>query len=112
MKLLVFQKITALLELIIEVRTNCPHDVMRANVRVTVIAALIRNLVTRWGDCQLHTQTNVPSENNPQYSLHRRLDGPQSWSGQFGFNYTVLNYEMEQKFQFSVTQVPLHKIIL
>ena len=78
MKLLVFQKITALMELIIEVRTNCLHDAMKANVRVIVIAALICNLITRWGDCQLHTQTNVSPENNPQFSLHRRLDGPQN----------------------------------
>ena len=99
------------MELIIEVRTNCLHDAMKANVRVIVIATLIRNRVTRWGDCQLHTQTNVPAENNPQYSLNRRLDGPQSWSEQFGFDYTVQNYEMEQNYQFSVTQVPLHEII-
>ena len=105
MKLLAFQKISALMELIIEVKTNCLHYAIKANVRVNVIAALIRNLVTRWGDCQLHTQTNVPPENNSQYSLHRRLDGPQSWSGQFGFDYTVQNY------QFSVTQIPLHKTI-
>lgn len=78
MKLLAFHKITALMELITEVRTNCLHDAMKANMRVIVIAALIRNLVTRWGDCQIHTQTNVPPENNPQYSLHRRLNGPQS----------------------------------
>jgi len=111
MKLLAFQKKTALMELIIEVRTNCLHDAMKANVRVIVIAAFIHNLVTRWGDCQLHTQTNVPPKNNPQYSLHRRLDGPQNWSGQFGFGCTVQNYEMEQNYQFSVAQVPLHKII-
>jgi hypothetical protein len=74
-KLLAFQKITALMELIIEVRTNCLHDAMKANVRVIVIAALIINLFTRWGDCQLHTQTNAPPEKNPHYSLHRRLMG-------------------------------------
>lgn len=96
---------------IIEVRTNCLHDAMKANVRVIVIAALICNHVTRWGDCQLQTQTNVPPENNPQYSLYRRLDGLQSWSEQFGFDYTVQNYEMEQNCLFSVTQVPLHEII-
>jgi len=111
MKLLAFQKITALMELIIEVRTNCLHDAMKVNVRVIVIAALIRKHITRWSGCQLHTQTNVPPENNPQHSLRRRLDGPQSWSGQFGFDYTVQNYEMEQNYQFSVTQVHLHEII-
>jgi hypothetical protein len=111
MKLLAFHKITALMELINEVRTNCLYDAMKTNVGVIGIAALICNLITRWGDCQIHTQTNVPPENNPQFSLHRRLDGPQSWTGQFGFDYTVQNYEMEQNYQFSVTQVPLHKII-
>jgi len=65
MELLAFQKITALMELIIEVRTNCLHDAMKTNLRVIVIAALIHNRITRWGNCQLHTQTNVPPENNP-----------------------------------------------
>jgi hypothetical protein len=77
------------MELIIEVRTNCLHDTMKVNMGVIGIATLIRNLITRWRDCQIHTQTNVPPENNPQYSLHRSLDGPQSWTGQFGFDYTV-----------------------
>lgn len=110
MKLLAFQN-TALMELIIEVKTNCLHDAIKANVRVIVIATLFHNLVTRWGDCQLPTQTNVPPENNPQYSLHRRLDGPQSWSGQFGFDYIVQKYEVEQNYLFSLTQFPLHNII-
>jgi hypothetical protein len=56
MKLLAFQKITALMELITEVRTNCLYDAMKANVKVIVIAALIRNLVIRLGDCHLHTR--------------------------------------------------------
>jgi hypothetical protein len=37
--------------------------------------------------------------------------GPKRWSGQFGFDYTVQNYAMEQNYQFSVTQGPLYKII-
>jgi hypothetical protein len=54
------------MELITEVKTNCLHDAMKANERVIVTAALIHNLITRWGDVsftprQLYVQKIIPS---------------------------------------------------